>query len=114
MSIKCPVCRHEAARSQIAFITMNAPSPDDNGKDAADSRVSIDGSWGTKIEGVLRRVKTLVDMGKEREREREGEGEAGEMEEGKVVVFSSWNEVLDILCFALRKNSLPFVRYGGQ
>jgi len=29
-------------------------------------------------------------------------------------VFSSWNEVLDILCFALRKNSLPFVRYGGS
>eukprot|EP00820_Chromera_velia_P015984 Cvel_25711.t1-p1 / transcript=Cvel_25711.t1 / gene=Cvel_25711 / organism=Chromera_velia_CCMP2878 / gene_product=DNA repair protein rad5, putative / transcript_product=DNA repair protein rad5, putative / location=Cvel_scaffold2952:1-18780(-) / protein_length=2104 / sequence_SO=supercontig / SO=protein_coding / is_pseudo=false len=111
-------------------------------------KIPVSGSWGAKIEAVVRRVLMILSAEVPLYKAAEGEAEGGvggrggnlgssssssssssaaaaacssddreEKGDGsppeKIVLFSSWNEVLDLLCLALQGNSVEFVRYSG-
>eukprot|EP00850_Spirogloea_muscicola_P012812 SM000084S23148 [mRNA] locus=s84:552074:559947:+ [translate_table: standard] len=121
--IRCPNCRRGAFVSDIACIDNNskvvsehmelsgsAPMPAKGegqrnlggdevlGADLDEDQVEVRGSYGTKLEAVVRRVKWLLatDPG------------------AKVLIFSTWHEVLDVVQHALQANTISLARVKGR
>ena len=59
-----------------------------------EQQVLVSGSWGTKIEAIIRRLRYLL--------LRE--------DDAKMIVFSEWDDVLDVVEKAMRANEIRFVR----
>lgn len=102
--IMCPTCRQRADTEHIAFVdeTKNKPGSMSTlnslqQKCLSEDSVAITGSYGTKIEAVTRRILWITSAG----------------QEAKVLVFSSWNDVLDVLSHALDANGITYVRMKG-
>eukprot|EP00850_Spirogloea_muscicola_P023159 SM000333S12561 [mRNA] locus=s333:34643:42565:- [translate_table: standard] len=127
--IRCPNCRRGAFVSDIACIDNNskvvsermelsgsAPMPAKGegqrtlggdellAADLEEDQVEVSGSYGTKVgtahelEAVVRRVKWLLatDSG------------------AKVLIFSTWHEVLDVVQHALQANTISLARVKGR
>ncbi|KAJ1292442.1 hypothetical protein BS78_02G391500 [Paspalum vaginatum] len=96
--IMCPTCRQRTDLVNVAFVTEK---PGDNAEksveDLAESTISVQGSYGTKIEAVTRRILRVMST----------DGTT------KVLVFSSWNDVLDVLEHSLAANKISYVRMKG-
>jgi len=60
----------------------------------AESRIKVTGSWGTKIEAIIRRVKLLLVR------------DAA----AKILVFSEWDDVLNVVERAISANDVRYVR----
>ena len=58
----------------------------------------MEGSWGTKIDAISRRVLSICK----------------EDSEAKILVFSQWEDVLSIVLQALEKNSIPVLQLQGK
>ncbi|KAJ3682918.1 hypothetical protein LUZ60_013145 [Juncus effusus] len=103
--IMCPTCRQRTDFDAIAYVAEKQIDDDNNSKktefcrinETPESSVTVKGSYGTKIEAVTRRILWLT----------------SENEEAKVLVFSSWNDVLDVLEHSLLTNSVNYVRMKG-
>ncbi|XP_074582865.1 uncharacterized protein LOC141839101 isoform X2 [Curcuma longa] len=100
--ITCPTCRQRTDFENIAFVDEKQNGSDfrpnsSEPKVVSESSIIVQGSYGTKIEAVVRRIlwATLNDQ------------------EAKILVFSSWNDVLDVLGHALAANNITFVRMKG-
>ncbi|XP_042375333.1 E3 ubiquitin-protein ligase SHPRH-like [Zingiber officinale] len=100
--ITCPTCRQRTDFENIAFVDEKQNGSDfrpnsSEPKVVSESSITVQGSYGTKIEAVVRRIlwATLNDQ------------------EAKILVFSSWNDVLDVLGHALAANNITFVRMKG-
>ncbi|KAA8495896.1 E3 ubiquitin-protein ligase SHPRH [Porphyridium purpureum] len=95
--IKCPSCRAHVAAEEVCFTRAGAV------RDAVERRqgfevqgeefVQVRGSFGTKIEAIVRRIIVLV------------QSEPGV----KILVFSQWNAMLTIIAQALRHNEVSFI-----
>ncbi|KAJ4793189.1 E3 ubiquitin-protein ligase SHPRH [Rhynchospora pubera] len=104
--IMCPTCRQRTDFNDIAYVAEKpsvsvgsdlekaGPCQADEGPE---SLVVVRGSYGTKIEAVMRRILWLTSAD----------------EDARVLVFSSWNDVLDVLEHALLVNSVHYVRMKG-
>ncbi|XP_024639582.1 E3 ubiquitin-protein ligase SHPRH isoform X3 [Medicago truncatula] len=62
-----------------------------------EASITVEGSYGTKIEAVTRRILWIKATN----------------HNSKVLVFSSWNDVLDVLEHAFATNNITFVRMKG-
>lgn len=82
-SMKCPVCRQKILRSDISFVSTKA-------KNEESSQTAIRGGYSTKVEAV---VKALIEI-------RRNDPTA------KSLVFSAWQEVLNIISRALTDNNV--------
>ncbi|CAH2058593.1 unnamed protein product [Thlaspi arvense] len=105
----CPIC-HEILRSQkmvfqqhtdvrnVAYADdrQNGSLSDQDHKEN-EASLSVQGSYGTKIEAITRRILWIKSSDPE----------------SKVLVFSSWNDVLDVLEHALAANGITFIRMKG-
>lgn len=61
---------------------------------AGEPRVTVEGSWGTKIEAIVRRIKWLLSLNND----------------AKVLVFSEFEDVLDVIQQAISRNSILLER----
>jgi len=61
---------------------------------AGEPRVTVEGSWGTKIEAIVRRIKWLLSLNND----------------AKILVFSEFEDVLDVIQQAISRNSILFER----
>ncbi|XP_015695228.2 E3 ubiquitin-protein ligase SHPRH [Oryza brachyantha] len=96
--IMCPTCRQRTDLENIAFVVENKrENADREVEDLAERAISVQGSYGTKIEAVTRRILRITST----------DGAA------KILVFSSWNDVLDVLEHSLAANNLSYVRMKG-
>ena len=67
---------------------------DENELRDAESRIRVAGSWGTKIEAIIRRVKLLL----------------ARDDAAKILVFSEWDDVLNVVERAISANDVRYVR----
>ncbi|XP_072912668.1 E3 ubiquitin-protein ligase SHPRH isoform X2 [Hemitrygon akajei] len=89
-SIKCAICRQTTTHKEISYVFTN---------EAADKEdeFPVKGSHSTKVEAVLRALKKIQQR------------EPG----AKALVFSTWQDVLDIIGKALLDNDMEFVQING-
>jgi SNF2 family DNA or RNA helicase len=91
-SVQCPMkCREKTAKNEVMIATNKAS---DDGSNVARK---IKGSYGTKISRIISDILTIRDKGE------------------KGVIFSQWNDMLDILESALIENDVAMARpHGGR
>lgn len=102
--VHCPTCRQRTDFGNIAFIDDRQNKSGDHDipikfqdHDKSEICLQVKGSYGTKIEAITRRILWIKST----------------EPEAKVLVFSSWNDVLDVLEHALEVNSITYVRMKG-
>ncbi|CAL0315584.1 unnamed protein product [Lupinus luteus] len=102
--VMCPTCRQHTDFGNIAYAVdvQNESSNSSvmhtiDSSDKCEASVSVKGSYGTKIEAVTRRILWLK----------------AKDHKAKVLVFSSWNDVLDVLEHAFAANNITFIRMKG-
>ncbi|XP_067876277.1 E3 ubiquitin-protein ligase SHPRH [Heterodontus francisci] len=89
-SIKCAICRQTTAHKEISYVfTTESANKEDE--------FPVKGSHSTKVEAVLRTLKKI-------QRKEPG---------AKALVFSTWQDVLDIIGKALLDNNMEFVQING-
>uniref|UniRef100_A0ACD5WM79 Uncharacterized protein n=1 Tax=Avena sativa TaxID=4498 RepID=A0ACD5WM79_AVESA len=96
--IMCPTCRQRTFLENVAFVVeKQSENADKQAEDLAESAISVQGSYGTKIEAVTRRILRIIST----------DGAA------KLLVFSSWNDGLDVLEHSLAANNISYARMKG-
>lgn len=101
--VMCPTCRQHTDVGNIALADDRQISPNSvilntiQGGDNCEASVTVQGSYGTKIEAVTRRILGIKSADPE----------------AKVLVFSSWNDVLDVLEHAFTANDITHIRMKG-
>ncbi|XP_016152820.1 PREDICTED: E3 ubiquitin-protein ligase SHPRH isoform X2 [Ficedula albicollis] len=89
-SIKCAICRQTTSHKEISYVfTAEAANQEDD--------IPVKGSHSTKVEAVVRTLKRIQfkDPG------------------AKSLVFSTWQDVLDIISKALYDNNMVFSQING-
>ncbi|WOK95874.1 hypothetical protein Cni_G04581 [Canna indica] len=102
--IACPTCRQRTDFDNIAYVdekqsmgSNSQPSSTSETKVVSENSIRVQGSYGTKIEAITRRILWI----------------ASNDQQAKILVFSSWNDVLDVLGHALAANNITYVRMKG-
>lgn len=114
---KCPTCRVRTAADEVNYVAKGSSRvkcvrwPAAGAGDAADMDASlgtereqlqheaalvVKGSWGTKVEAVVRRVMYLLDPDR-----------PGGHRDAKCLVFSEWEDALRVVAAALKANDVP-------
>ncbi|XP_069091339.1 E3 ubiquitin-protein ligase SHPRH [Pleurodeles waltl] len=86
-AIKCAICRQTTSHKEISYVFTSETS-------SAEEDIPVKGSHSTKVEAVVRTLKKIqiCDPG------------------AKALVFSTWQDVLDIIAKALQDNNLVFAQ----
>ncbi|XP_035685938.1 E3 ubiquitin-protein ligase SHPRH-like [Branchiostoma floridae] len=87
-SIRCAICRQLTATQDISYVSTEAKQQED---------VDVKGSHSTKVEAVVRTLKLI----------RQKDPTA------KSLVFSTWQDVLDVVATALRENNMEYRAING-
>ncbi|XP_070027034.1 uncharacterized protein [Nicotiana sylvestris] len=98
--LMCPTCRQHTDCRNIAYAddSQNKSYPSSSiVSENSEASVNVRGSYSTKIEAVTRRILWITSSNLA----------------AKVLVFSSWNDVLDVLEHAFAANNITFVRMKG-
>ena len=101
--LKCPHCRQVTNISNLRKVrhqeSKNEPQTGTSmSAPITDEVVDIRGSYGTKIEAVLKVCKRILKTNAE----------------SKILIFSQWDEVLDITEKAFADNNVSFIRLKGS
>ncbi|KAH7548237.1 hypothetical protein JRO89_XS14G0087300 [Xanthoceras sorbifolium] len=102
--VMCPTCRQRTDFRNIAYADdrqKNSCDSDMRNKvqdcEKSEASLTVQGSYGTKIEAVTRRILWIKSTDPK----------------AKVLVFSSWNDVLDVLEHAFVANNITCIRMKG-
>ncbi|XP_058747815.1 uncharacterized protein LOC131620688 [Vicia villosa] len=102
--VMCPTCRQHTDFGNIAYaVDAQKESPNSSMPHTTDScekheaSIPVKGSYGTKIEAVTRRILWIKATN----------------HKSKVLVFSSWEDVLNVLEHAFAANNISFIRMNG-
>ncbi|XP_031278860.1 E3 ubiquitin-protein ligase SHPRH [Pistacia vera] len=102
--VMCPTCRQHTDIGNIAFADDRQNKSSDSamlngvqGHEICEESLTVQGSYGTKIEAVTRRILWIKSTDPK----------------AKVLVFSSWNDVLDVLEHAFTTNNITCIRMKG-
>ncbi|XP_019628191.1 PREDICTED: E3 ubiquitin-protein ligase SHPRH-like [Branchiostoma belcheri] len=87
-SIRCAICRQLTATRDISYVSTEAKEQED---------VDVKGSHSTKVEAVVRTLKLI----------QQNDPTA------KSLVFSTWQDVLDVVATALRENNMEYRAING-
>lgn len=100
--VMCPTCRQHTDLRNLAYADDGPKSCDSTPihpfqGETTEASMNVQGSYGTKIEAVTRRILWIKSTDPN----------------AKILVFSSWNDVLDVLEHALTSNNISYVRMKG-
>lgn len=98
--VMCPTCRQHTDYASIAYADDNRNSSGISSSIACENpetSIPVQGSYSTKIEAVTRRILSIKSTDPE----------------AKILVFTSWNDVLDVLEHAFLANSISYIRMEG-
>ncbi|KAL0055912.1 hypothetical protein WJX82_005648 [Trebouxia sp. C0006] len=101
--ISCPTCRTRTKVTDVAYVDNGRGYPEweegqASSSAAQEAAIQVEGSYGTKLEAVVRRIKHLMHQ------------DAA----AKVLVFSSWQDVLELVSHALQTNKMPYAYARGR
>lgn len=104
--VSCPSCRYRTHMENIAFIDNGLGETSysltisklQNKEVDAESSISVKGSYGTKMEAVIKRII----------------GVQASDQNSRFLVFSTWNDVLDVVEHSLSANKIGFIRAKGR
>ena len=119
---KCPTCRVKTAADEVNYVArgssrvkcvrwpasgadvchMDSSLGTDREQLAYEAALVVKGSWGTKVEAVVRRVAYLLDPGR-----------TGGSVDAKCLIFSEWEDALRVVAAALRANGVPVAHTLG-
>ncbi|KAL3653381.1 hypothetical protein CASFOL_003062 [Castilleja foliolosa] len=94
--VLCPTCRQATDFGNIA-LAGDRKDESSGTHDKSEASFTVQGSYSTKIEAVTRRILWI----------------SSEDPKARFLVFSSWNDVLDVLQHAFTANSISYVRMQG-
>jgi len=97
-TMKCPTCRAITPAAETAVVTNQCSREKKQEQDRTslwygEDAIEIKGSFGSKIEAILKRIRTVSEK----------------RPHDKMIVFSSWKDALDILAYALEQNALAYL-----
>ncbi|KAL3565353.1 hypothetical protein D5086_033399 [Populus alba] len=102
--VMCPTCRQHTDFGNIAYADdrrdkscSSAMLDAIQGCEKTEATLAVQGSYGTKVEAVTRRILWIKSSDPK----------------AKVLVFSSWNDVLDVLEHAFNANEITYIRMKG-
>ncbi|KAI7749310.1 hypothetical protein M8C21_023645 [Ambrosia artemisiifolia] len=98
--VMCPTCRQPTEYGNVAYVvdTLNkSPSASVYSFESSEASMIVKGSYSTKIVAVTRRILCIGSTNPK----------------AKILVFSSWNDVLDVLEHAFTANDISFIRMKG-
>uniref|UniRef100_A0A803NY48 E3 ubiquitin-protein ligase SHPRH n=1 Tax=Cannabis sativa TaxID=3483 RepID=A0A803NY48_CANSA len=102
--VKCPTCREHTDVGNIAYVDDSQSDSSNSsmidtieGLESSAAAIVVQGSYGTKIEAVTRRILWIKSKDPR----------------AKVLVFSSWHDVLDVIEHAFTANSITYIRMKG-
>ncbi|KAL2526855.1 zinc ion binding [Abeliophyllum distichum] len=98
--VMCPTCRQHTDFGNIAYADDSQNESCDysvHACDKSEASIPVQGSYSTKIEAVTRRILWISSTNPA----------------AKVLVFSSWMDVLDVLQHAFTANGISYVRMKG-
>nr|XP_043631781.1 E3 ubiquitin-protein ligase SHPRH [Erigeron canadensis] len=98
--VMCPTCRQHTEYVNVAYVDdrqNESPNVSAQTSSSTEDSVNVNGSYSTKIVAVTRRILWIGSTNPE----------------AKILVFSSWNDVLDVLEHAFTANDISFVRMKG-
>ncbi|KAF9598116.1 hypothetical protein IFM89_025352 [Coptis chinensis] len=102
--VMCPTCRQRTDFRNIAYADTRRNCARKSripttfqGHEKPEASIDVQGSYGTKIEEVTRRILWIKCIDPT----------------AKVLVFSSWNDVLDVLEHALAANQISYIKMKG-
>ncbi|XP_022637826.1 E3 ubiquitin-protein ligase SHPRH isoform X3 [Vigna radiata var. radiata] len=102
--VMCPTCRQHTDFGNIAYAVDSQNEASNlsvlhaiDSSEKCEASISVKGSYGTKIEAVTRRILWVK----------------ANDHKAKVLVFSSWNDVLDVLEHSFTANNITFIRMKG-
>ncbi|XP_015877624.2 uncharacterized protein LOC107414045 isoform X2 [Ziziphus jujuba] len=102
--VRCPTCRQRTDVGNIAYVddrqnesSNSSPLQTLQDNEKCEASIVVQGSYGTKIEAVTRRILWIKSKDPKE----------------KVLVFSSWNDVLDVLEHAFAANDITYIRMKG-
>lgn len=100
--VMCPTCRQPTNMDNIACVhddssTARLHSTTLQETNDGEHCILVQGSYGTKIEAVTRRILWIKHNNPKE----------------KVLVFSSWNDVLDVLGHSFASNNISYTRMKG-
>lgn len=106
----CPTCRRRNSLDTSVFRAVDLPDTD-----GTEPALPVKGSWGTKISAIVSDVLALRGPAPSPEGDAHDAGppETGEASPQKALVFSHWEEMLDLTCRALEDNGVRTVRLKG-
>lgn len=96
--VHCPTCRIRTDFGNIAYVDDGRQiSSFQNSENSLEDSINVQGSYSTKLEAVTKRILWIKST----------------TPKAKVLVFSSWNDVLDVLQHAFMANNITFIRMQG-
>eukprot|EP00258_Populus_trichocarpa_P030939 XP_024446958.1 E3 ubiquitin-protein ligase SHPRH [Populus trichocarpa] len=102
--VMCPTCRQHTDFGNIAYADdkrdkscSSAMLDAIQGCEKTEASLAVQGSYGTKVEAITRRILWIKSSDPK----------------AKVLVFSSWNDVLDVLEHAFNANEVTYIRMKG-
>ncbi|KAK9061003.1 hypothetical protein SSX86_018183 [Deinandra increscens subsp. villosa] len=98
--VMCPTCRQHTEYENVAYVvdTLDkSSSVPVKSFASSEASVTVKGSYSTKIVAVTRRILCIGSTDPK----------------AKILVFSSWNDVLDVLEHAFTANDISFIRMQG-
>lgn len=98
--VMCPTCRQHTEFGNIAYVDERqnkTPDASVHTFESSEASVTVNGSYSTKIAAVTRRILCIGSTNPK----------------AKILVFSSWNDVLDVLEHAFTANGISFIRMKG-
>ncbi|KAK1409267.1 hypothetical protein QVD17_35793 [Tagetes erecta] len=98
--VMCPTCRQHTEYGSVAYVVDTLHKSTDVSVysfESSEASVNAKGSYSTKIVAVTRRILWIGSTNPE----------------AKILVFSSWNDVLDVLEHSFTANDISFIRMKG-
>ncbi|KAF2319302.1 hypothetical protein GH714_014503 [Hevea brasiliensis] len=102
--VMCPTCRQHTDFGNIAYADDRQDKSCNSAMlnavqdcEKCEASLTVQGSYGSKIEAVTRRILWIKSSDPD----------------AKVLVFSSWNDVLDVLEHAFNANGITYIRMKG-
>ncbi|XP_067124798.1 E3 ubiquitin-protein ligase SHPRH [Centruroides vittatus] len=83
--VRCPVCRQLTSHAEISFVNIEENNDE--------SQIPVKGSHSTKVEGIIRCLLEIKQQDSE----------------AKILVFSTWQDVLDVLSRAMSQNKISYI-----
>ncbi|XP_076948485.1 uncharacterized protein LOC143620741 [Bidens hawaiensis] len=98
--VMCPTCRQHTEYGNVAYVVDTLDETSDASIfsfESSEAFVTVKGSYSTKVVAVTRRLLCIGSTNPK----------------AKILVFSSWNDVLDVLEHAFTANDISFIRMKG-